>query len=397
MRLQSDLTLFSLDNDTVVFSDAAQRLVGLNTSAEFVFRKLQNGESKEQIAASLVDEGMASCVEAAAWVESTLESLGQNGMLADASHLVRNKEFTEPILNAGMPPYVPGNVVAERRYRLLDTVVLIRFSQAREITWVDSVIGHLAARDDSLPTMVLEIQSVALGNDRFGAHIYRDQQPYARARRLFFLGPLVKGALWQSAVNAYHFLIYFHAAVVGRGKNCVLLPAMAGSGKSSLTAALIHRNFRYFSDEVALIETGTFKVPPVPLAVCTKSTGWDILQRYYPRLTDARVHHRLDGKKVRYLPPAAEVPTESASVSHIIFPRYSSDAVTELKPITRSEALRRLLEQCMASRLDLTADNVRELINWIAGIECYELPFSSLEDAADLVTEVTDERGQSLQ
>ena len=41
-----------------------------------------------------------------------------------------------------------------------------------------------------------------------------------------------------------------------------LLPAAAGSGKSSLTAALVHSGLGYYSDEVALIEPGTFLVCP---------------------------------------------------------------------------------------------------------------------------------------
>jgi hypothetical protein len=248
----------------------------------------------------------------------------------------------------------------------------------------------LATSDDSSPRLVIDIQSIAFGNDRFGAHIYVNQERHARARRLFYLGPIIKGALWQSAVNAHDFLIYYHAAVVGFGETCVLLPASAGSGKSSLTGALVHRGFRYFSDEVALIENGTFNVPPVPLALCAKSTGWDILARYYPDIMKTRVHFRVDGKKVRYLPPSlSQRSNESKRVSHVIFPRYAPESITALSRISRSEALRRLLEQCMASRLELTTDNIKELIRWIVGIDCYELTFSSLEEAADLVSEVT--------
>ena len=74
-----------------------------------------------------------------------------------------------------------------------------------------------------------------------------------------------------------------------------------------------------------------------------------------------------------------------APVSHIVFPRYDKDAPTELKPIARFEALRRLMGECQALRQRLDRENVAELIRWIAGIDCYALTFSSLDEAAELV------------
>ncbi len=118
------------------------------------------------------------------------------------------------------------------------------------------------------------------------------------------LAPIVKSAFWQSAVNAHDFLFYIHAGVVGLGNTCLLMPAAAGSGKSSLTAALVHGGFLYYSDEVALIQRADFRVPPVPLAICVKSTGWDLMTKYFPALAELPTHLRGDGKLVRYIAPA---------------------------------------------------------------------------------------------
>src|SRR5205807_580535 len=151
------------------------------------------------------------------------------------------------------------------------------------------------------------------------SYIYRNGVPTASAPRLSYLGPIVKSAIWQLAVNAYPFLFYLHAGVVSTGSGCVLLPAAPGSGKSSLTAALTHRGYGYFSDEIALISRDTFLVPPVPLAICVKESGWALIGRYYPELFNAWPHHRYDGKDVRYLPPpkrAGDLPP--MPVRHII-------------------------------------------------------------------------------
>jgi hypothetical protein len=80
-------------------------------------------------------------------------------------------------------------------------------------------------------------------------------------------------------------------------------------------------------------------------------------------------------------------------VGHIIFPRYEEAAPTRLERVKRSEALGRLMGECLALRQRLDQNNVRQLVRWITGIECYELTFSSLETAAQLVVEATGSSG----
>jgi hypothetical protein len=80
-------------------------------------------------------------------------------------------------------------------------------------------------------------------------------------------------------------------------------------------------------------------------------------------------------------------------VRHIIFPRYEQDARNRLERVKRAEALGRLMGECYALRQRLDHKNVRELVSWIAGIECYELTFSSLETAVQLVMEATGSGG----
>src|SRR5207253_1831862 len=122
-----------------------------------------------------------------------------------------------------------------------------------------------------------------------------------------------------------------------------------GSGKSSLTAALTQRGFRYFSDEVALVEPESFLVPPVPLAICVKSTGWDLMARYYANIANLPPHRRSDGKLVRYIAPPMNPPgCSSLPVRYIIFPRFEVNAMTELAPLPRAEALGRVMEECLA-------------------------------------------------
>jgi hypothetical protein len=389
-RLRPDLVLLPLDEDVVAFSEEIQRLAGLNASAAHLVRRMQSGVPVSALAEELVSDGWAASGEADGWVTTVLEALGSQGFLANQAPVpapVSDEEGHDARMVRVMPPLVLMEAVAEQRYQLLGTCALVRFTHLSQVRHVDCIIGHLKTDAATTPTITLHLNSKHLANGHLHTDVYLGSVPVGYAPRLGRLGPLVKGAFWSAAINAHHFLFYIHAGTVGTDGACVLLPAAPGSGKSSLTAALTHRGLRYFSDEVALIEPDTFMVNPMPLAFCAKSTGWDLLARYYPEILSVPTHLRSDGKVVRYVaPPADRIQKGPGSISHIVFPHYDKDSKTELQPIARSEALGRLMTECLGKKQQLDRNNVEQLIRWISGIQCYALPFSSLEDAAELVT-----------
>jgi hypothetical protein len=390
VKLRAGLLELPLDEDVVVFSEDGQSLIGLNPSAAFIFGELQDGKTPSAIAQSLVSQGTAADL-ANEWVSATIEALDSHGMLESGRPLpapvTGDCELEElSRLTAGMPPYAPVESAIERRYRLLETRVLIRFAMSQQIRLVNAVIGHLATNDPHPADVTIDIHGSILEDGHLHSDVYRDGQPMGRAERLSRLGPIVKSAVWQSAVNGHDFFLYLHAGVVGTGESCILLPAAAGSGKSSLTAALTHGGFNYYSDEVALVEPGTFRVPPVALAICVKSTGGEVIARYYPEVMQVPTHIRGDGKVVRYIPPPkAALDQPSLPVSHMVFPHYAAGAPTELTPISRSDALGRIIKECLALSQRLDRRNTAELVDWISAVQCYSLDFSSLDQAVELI------------
>lgn len=392
MRLRPDLALLPLGEEAVAFSEEAQCLLGLNASAEMIVRGLQGGGEASALPHLLASRGLAPPDQAEHWVETMLEALGSHGMLAGSPPLSgeetrRREEEKRAAAIAGMPDYRPFDAAVERRYRLLETTALIRFGSRAQVRLVNSVLGHLAINDDSAPTIVIDLAASMLDDRNMRSDIYRDTMPVGFAPRLSLLAPLVKACFWESAVNRHDFLFNIHAGVVGNGASCVLFPAAAGSGKSSLVAALTHRGYRYFSDEVALIEPDTFRVPALPLAMGVKEPGWDLISRYYPVIADLPTHRRSDGKVLRYIaPPLAATKQAPLPVSHIIFPRYGEDAPTEIVPVARSEALARLMAECLVLRRRLDRHNVADLLRWIEVVEFHALTFSALDTAVELVT-----------
>ena len=263
-----ELLLLPLDGETIAFSESTQHLFRLNPTAALVVEKLQKGRGLSEVAQVLAARGLAPPEQGMEWVEATLATLKEQMRVDEAGPTRAEADDISDV-----PPYTSFKPVAEQCYRLLETCALIRYGAWAQKRLVDSVLGHLATDEPCGPTLTIELKAEKRANYTMRSDVYRDGVPIASARGLSFLGPIVKAAIWQAAVSAHDFFLYIHAGVVGNGTSCLLLPATAGSGKSSLTMALVHRGFQYFSDEVALVEPGTFHVLPMPLAMAIKDSG----------------------------------------------------------------------------------------------------------------------------
>jgi hypothetical protein len=113
-----------------------------------------------------------------------------------------------------------------------------------------------------------------------------------------------------------------HAGVVACGDGAIVLPAMSGSGKTSLVAALIQRGARYYSDEVALIDTAGWVLP-------------------YPRPLFCR--HDGQQRPVLATSLGARIGSGPLPIKSIVAVRYDPHETLTLRPITSAEAVLLLL------------------------------------------------------
>ena len=66
-------------------------------------------------------------------------------------------------------------------------------------------------------------------------------------------------------------LYFLHAAAVALDDRVAALAAPSGTGKSTMTLALLANQFVYFSDELTPIEPETLLIHPYPRALCLKA------------------------------------------------------------------------------------------------------------------------------
>lgn len=375
--------LFFLDDEGVLFYEPVQKLFQLNTIAAFIWCMLEEGNNRQVIEAELQATFSLSENQAALYLEQTETLLKELGVLKGFEHLSDDQsEITTTPLE--FIEYDKVTFTAERHYRLLSSRFKLRFTHADQLAQVDPILDHLRDEESSEPTATLDI--IVSNNGRIT--LCRNQEPVLFCDECNQLAPLVKCLVWQMAVHAHDFFLDIHAGVVSDGNLCYLFPAAPGSGKSTLTATLIQHGFEYFSDEVALLHENGLCVEPIPLALCVKDTGVEVLSRYYPQLPNLNMHLRSDGKRVRYLPPPAQsvVPAGTLrTVGAIIFPRYAPDEATVLEDMGSMDALQSLMHECLAVDTRLDVDNVAGLVDWLDKTPCYRLTVSHLGTAVALM------------
>jgi len=270
-------------------------------------------------------------------------------------------------------------------YLLLTTRFHIRYASSAQLESVHPTLKHLAIPDGDTSDLVIDI--LDCGDEHV---VLENGEGVARCPSLNHLAPSVKSRLRQSVINRHDYFMQIHgAAVMTDEHRCILMPAAPGSGKTTLSAALAASGMYFLSDEVALLEDITLQVCPMPFSMAVKAGSVEALADYYPCLKALPQHMRQDEHQIRYLaPPAAALQypgNERYQIQWIIFPRYQPGTTPELRPLGRGDALQRLLDECLVIPAALDRKRVGNLIQWLQGVECFEMSIDALPQATDLI------------
>lgn len=154
------------------------------------------------------------------------------------------------------------------------------------------------------------------------------------------------GLNWAVVTNAHRFIMV-HAGVVARDGEAILLPGASGSGKSTLTAALAHRGWRFFSDELALIDLQQSLVYPMPRPISLKNKSIEKIRSFAPDVhVGCIVDETWKGQVALLRPPAAGVvaATQPARIAKILFPTFDASIPSRLTPLSPGAAFTKLYD-----------------------------------------------------
>ena len=360
------LSLHRLDDEAWLLDRCGQRLFHLNSMAALIWSAHLAGLADAEIARLLARRHCIAPGEAAGYVAETLCPW----LLEDGSDSATDE-------CAPAPHVALGEVRVVETYRVLDAVISLGFADSDLHARIHPSLGALAVAGASAPSRRWRIGTVA-----GGYALAEDGRLVDRCERADQLAPMLKLRLVYAALDVSRDACALHAAALGAGAKCVLLPGRSGAGRS-LAAGLVSAGFTLLGDDTVVMADGVPAVRPLPLPIALKAGSWMMLSGRIAGLLDLPIHWRPDGKAVRYVaPPVAARPASSPlPIGWIVFPAFASGRAPALERLGAGPALKRLMAGLAPLGAGLTPATLERLIGWIRGVPCFELRYGALDDA----------------
>ncbi len=209
------------------------------------------------------------------------------------------------------------------------------------------------------------------------------------------------GLNWCISTRAHQYLIV-HAGVVERAERALILPADPGSGKSTLTAGLVHRGFRLLSDEHALIRPEDGRVVPVPRPIALKNESIALIQSlrslgslgalggevaFGPTFHDSV---KGDVTHLRVFEDFVRRAEETAEPKWVVFPKFARGGEHRLEPLAKPAALMALVDHSINYGL-LGSSGFRALARLVDEAQCLALDFAELSPALDELSRLVED------
>jgi HprK-related kinase A len=200
--------------------------------------------------------------------------------------------------------------------------------------------------------------------------------------------PLLEWGMNYALAQRSCWCLLLHAGVVERGGRAVVLPAMPGAGKSTLTAALASRGFRLLSDEFGVVDFSDAHLKPMLRPIALKNESIDVIARFAPQAVMGPRFPKTHKGTVAHLAPAPEhvaARHASAAPGLLIFPRFDATAQVEIEPLGKARAFARLAVNSFNYEF-LGPPGFEALGRLVAGSTAYQLRYGNLEQAIATIT-----------
>jgi HprK-related kinase A len=190
------------------------------------------------------------------------------------------------------------------------------------------------------------------------------------------------GLNWCIAMQAHQYLM-LHSAVLEKHGKALILPALPGSGKSTLCAALTLRGWRLFSDEFGMYRPETRDVIPMPRPMPLKNQSIEVIREFAPNAPLGprfRATPKGDVCHVQVSEGSVRRQKEPAHPEWIVFPQFKRDAVTRLYDFAKGRAFLKLAENSFNYKLQ-GERGFRAVADLVRRCATHYLAFDSLEHA----------------
>jgi len=204
--------------------------------------------------------------------------------------------------------------------------------------------------------------------------------------------PLLEwGTNYGLASRLFCYLL-LHAGVVERGGRAIVMPAMPGSGKSTLTAALSLRGFRLLSDEFGVVRLEDAALLPMLRPLALKNESIDVIARFAPEaVIGPRFPKTHKGTVAHLAPLTSHVDSRHlpSAPGLVVFPRFVAEAGVSLEPVPKGHAFARMAVNSFNYDA-LGPESFDALGQLVQQSSCWQLRYGDLPRAVESLGELLD-------
>lgn len=299
--------------------------------------------------------------------------------------LARAQQDFDALLREWMAEGLVRSAFSRRHYSLAGIGFTVDCADAAQDDALAQVIGHLGVArppgDADAPQ-----RGFSLVRDGAETVLFVDGTEACRAATL---DKTIERLLADALLHVYDntdWVASVHAAALGDERGCLLLPGVSGTGKTTLTAALLAgTGLRYLTDDIALLRSKDLCVEPVPGPLVLKRGSWPLLEAALPELAAKPNWRRFDDDVRYWSPPVERIATTSLPVTAVALPRRRAGVAARLVPISPLEGLNGIIAAPATIQPPITAATLERLAGWAKGIAFHRLEYARVEEAVPLL------------
>lgn len=223
-------------------------------------------------------------------------------------------------------------------------------------------------------------------------HFFLDERVPFKPLPASQASPMLEWGLnWCIANHAHQYLI-MHAAALEKNGMGLLMPAEPGSGKSTLTAALMLNGWRLLSDELGIIDLNDGSFVPLSRPVNLKNDSINIIRNYSAEAKISKYYTDTNKGTVALLSPTTiSVDNVGKRVipKLIVQPKFKSGSSTVLEEVTKGQMLMHAAHNSFNYSL-LNESGFLALDRLIDKCDCYKFTYSKIDEAIEYFAKLAD-------